>query len=125
KRGQSTIIDTFPVSAFYYYLTLALSGSRFRPNCWLTFAALFIRSRSAIHPCDTVVLRGWIPQSLLCARRCPAISPVPLPLVCVSLVRFARASPLHPARDLVPSDSSDNCDYVLPPCDWHDSSILL
>src|ERR1700751_4325823 len=34
------------------YLTLALSNFRFRPNCWLTLAALSIRSRSEIYPCN-------------------------------------------------------------------------
>ncbi len=46
------------------YLTLPLSNFRFRlTNCWLTFAAPFIRSRSEIHPCDTVVLR-WMDSAI-------------------------------------------------------------
>ena len=36
----------------------------------LTLAALFIRSRSAIHPCVIPsCCDGWIPRSLLCAHR--------------------------------------------------------
>ena len=49
------------------YLTLALSNFRFRPNCWLTFAALFIRSRSEIQPYDTVVLR-WMDSAIATLR---------------------------------------------------------